>query len=99
MQLFRPRSQSLCQRNLGALASDDPRWEGVWHRGEYLSKNEYICTYPKNGPTRESSTPWFLDTNISARTPKIAIFLHKVVIFLLGPKEKRFLCTIEQETR
>ena len=44
--------------------------------------------------------PWFLVSNISARTPKNAIFMHAVIIFLLGTKENSFfLCTIEQETR
>ena len=33
-------------------------------------KNNYFFTYPKNGPARDSSTPWFLVSNISARAPK-----------------------------
>ena len=72
-----------------------PSWQlqgcqGLVRRGEYFSKIEYICTYPKNGPARESSLPWFLDSNISARTPKKAIFLHIVVIFLHGTPKKAF---------
>ena len=45
---------------------------------------------PKNGLARDSRDTLSLVSNISARTPKKAIFLHTVVIFLLGPKEKRF---------
>ena len=65
-------------------------------RGEYFSKNEYICTYPKNGPARESSPPWYLDSNISVRTPKKAIFLHVIVVIFQHETPKSvFLCTIE----
>ena len=51
-------------------------------------QNQYFFTDPKNGPARESRSPWFLASNISARSPKKAIFLHIVVIFLHGPPKK-----------
>ena len=57
-------------------------------RGEYFSKNQYFFTNPKNGPARDSRDTLSLDSNISARTQKKAIFLHMVVIFLHGPKKK-----------
>ena len=57
-------------------------------RGVYFSKNQYLFTNPKNGPARESRDTLSLDSNISARTQKKAIFLHMVVIFLHGPKKK-----------
>ena len=81
------------------LSHNWPSWQlqgcqGLVRRGEYFSKIEYICTYPKNGPARESSLPWFLDSNISARTPKKAIFLHIVVIFLHGTAIKAFFMHI-----
>ena len=28
------------------------------NRGEYISKNFYFCTTPKNGPAQESSYAW-----------------------------------------
>ena len=28
------------------------------HRGEYISKNFYFCTTPKNGPAQESRYAW-----------------------------------------
>ena len=65
-------------------------------RGEYFSKNLYFCTNPKNGPARDSRDTLSLDSNISTRTPEKVIFLHMVVIFLHGPKQMRFFCTIEQ---
>ena len=52
-------------------------------------KNQYFFTDPKNGPARESRSPWLLASNISARSPKKTIFLHILVIFLHGPPKKR----------
>ena len=63
-------------------------------------KNQYFFTYPKNGPARESRYPpgtWtWVDSNISARSPKKAFFLHKVAIYLSArtPKKMLFLCAI-----
>ena len=85
---------------MGACALDILKQEGGGQRqqrrprgdrGEYFSKNLYFCTNPKNGPAREPRGTLSLDSNISARTPKKAIFLHIVVIFLHGPQKKRFL--------
>ena len=45
-------------------------------------KYQYFFTDPKDGPVRESRSPWFLASNIFAQSPKRAIFLHIVVIFL-----------------
>ena len=59
-------------------------------RGVYFSKNQYFFTNPKNGPARDSRDTLSLDSNISARTQKKAIFLHMVVIFLHGPKKNAF---------
>ena len=59
-------------------------------RGEFFSKNQYFFTNPKNGPARDSRDTLSLDSDISARTQKKAIFLHMVVIFLHGPKENAF---------
>ena len=53
-------------------------------------KNQYFFTDPTNGRARDSRSPWFLCSNISAQSPKKAIFLHKVVIFLHGPPKKTF---------
>ena len=66
--------------------------KGVWYFGTEVNispKNQYFFTDPKNGPARESRSPWFLASNISARSPKKAIFLHIAVIFLHGPPKKR----------
>ena len=52
-------------------------------------KKPYFFTDPKIGPARESRSPWLLASNISARSPKKAIFLHIAVIFLHGPPKKR----------
>ena len=63
-------------------------------------KNQYFFTYPKNGPARESRYPpgtWtWVDSNISARSPKKAFFLHKVAIYLSArtPEKMLFLCAI-----
>merc|ERR1712222_277394 len=57
-------------------------------RGVYFSKNQYLFTNPKNGPARESRDTLSLDSDISARTQKKAIFLQMVVIFLHGPQKK-----------
>ena len=61
-------------------------------------RNQYFFTRPKSGPARDSRSPWLLASNISAQSPKKAVFLHIVVIFLHGPPKKSFfLCTIEKE--
>ena len=64
--------------------------KGISSRGEYFSKNQYFFTSTKNGPARDSRDTLSLDSNISARTPKKAIFLHIVVIYLHGPKKKAY---------
>ena len=51
-------------------------------------KNQYFFTDPKIGPARESRSPWLLASNISARSPKKAIFLHIVAIYLHRPQRK-----------
>ena len=59
-------------------------------RGEYFSKNQYFFTNPQNSPARDSRDTLSLDSNISARTPKKAIFLHVIEIFLLGSLKMHF---------
>ena len=51
---------------------------------------------PKNGPARVPRKAWFLDSNISARSPKKAIFLHIVVIFLHGLPKKVFCAQLKR---
>ena len=52
-----------------------------------LRKPIFLHT-PKNGPARESRDTLSLDSIISARSPKKAIFLHIIAIYLHGSQKK-----------
>jgi len=52
---------------------------------------------PKNGPARVPREAWFLDSDISARSRKKAIFLHIVVIFLHGFPQKVFCAQLKKD--
>ena len=56
------------------------------HRGEYISKNFYFCTTPKNGPAQESSCAWYPDGNIFARLQKSAFLARLKALFLHNSK-------------
>ena len=55
-------------------------------RGEYISKNFYFCTTPKNGPAQESSCAWYPDGNIFARLQKSAFLARLKALFLHNSK-------------
>ena len=57
-------------------------------RGEYFSEKPIFLHTPKNGPARESRDTLSLDSIISARSPKKAIFLHIIAIYLHGSQKK-----------
>ena len=62
-------------------------------------KNQYFFTPPKMALHRNPGTPLSLDSNISARSPKKAIFLHivtTVVIFLHGLPKKVFCAQLKR---
>ena len=65
-------------------------------RGEYFFQKPIFLHMPKNGPARVPRKAWFLDSNISARSPKKAIFLHIVVIFLHGLPQKVFCAQLKR---
>ena len=95
LSIFRVQVFPLSSMNFWAKQIDLNHLEivksSVWVRGVYFSKNQYFFTNPKNGHARDSRDTLSLDSNISARTQKKAIFLYMVVIFLHRP----FLCTFE----
>ena len=61
---------------------------GTECRGEYFSGKPIFLHTPKNGPARESRDTLSLDSIISARSPKKAIFLHIIAIYLHGSQKK-----------
>ena len=66
----------------------NPGKPGVNTRGEYFSEKPIFLHTPKNGPARESRDTLSLDSIISARSPKKAIFLHIIAIYLHGSQKK-----------
>ena len=69
-------------------------------RGEYFSEKPIFLHIPQKWPCTGIQVPpgtWtWVDSNISARSPKKAFFLHKVAIYLSArtPKKMLFLCAI-----
>ena len=63
-------------------------------RGEYISKNVYFCTTPKNGPAQESSSAWQPDGNISARLQKSSFLARLKALFL---HDERDVCTSQSQ--
>ena len=60
-------------------------------------ENQYFCTPPKMALHGNPGTPLSMDSIISARSPKKAIFLHIIVIFLHGLPHKVFCAQLKQD--